>query len=328
MYLGNDLSRGRSTIYHFDASGSETAITTATRPAVTISYTVGWVAVYLNGVRLHDTDYTATTGNSITGLAALSAGDVVIIEAAHTFSVADSVPATGGTFSGNVTHSGTVAIPNVANLETAVVANTAKVSNATHTGDVTGSNALTIATNAVDIAMLSATGTASSSTFLRGDNAWEAAGGITSIEFFYPTFNVQTDEQDARDGFLVTGNAAGSDACCLSGVAPAGITSVSSMYLWWICTDAIDPAPTLQFSWNIAANGQTLEDGHSMTATTMSNVAAVEAYEIQRVDILNEAETNDFEDLIAANDAFGMRFTSTHPTVPVQFIGVAIKWSS
>ena len=52
--------------------------------------------------------FTATTGNSITGLAALAAGDVVIIEAAHVFSVANTVPATGGTFSGNVTHSGTV----------------------------------------------------------------------------------------------------------------------------------------------------------------------------------------------------------------------------
>ena len=36
MYLGNDLSTGKSTIYHFDASGSETAITTATRPNVAI----------------------------------------------------------------------------------------------------------------------------------------------------------------------------------------------------------------------------------------------------------------------------------------------------
>ena len=46
----------------------------------------------------------------------------------------------------------------------------------TLTGDVTGSGtgsfAATIATDAVDIAMLSATGTASSSTFLRGDNSW------------------------------------------------------------------------------------------------------------------------------------------------------------
>jgi len=34
----------------------------------------------------------------------------------------------------------------------------------------------------VDIATLSATGTASSSTFLRGDNAWAAAGGNTTID--------------------------------------------------------------------------------------------------------------------------------------------------
>ena len=108
MYLGNDLSRGKSTIYHFDASGGETSISTATRPAVAISYTVGWVAVYLNGVRLHDTDFASTTGTSITSLAELSAGDVVIIEAAHVFSVANTVPATGGTFSGAVVHTGAV----------------------------------------------------------------------------------------------------------------------------------------------------------------------------------------------------------------------------
>ena len=109
MYLGNDLSRGKSTLYYFDASGSETSITTATRPAVAISYTVGWVAVYLNGVSLHDTDFTATTGTSITGLSpALVSGDVVIIEASHVFSVANVVNATGGTFSGDVLHNGNV----------------------------------------------------------------------------------------------------------------------------------------------------------------------------------------------------------------------------
>jgi len=59
-------------------------------------------------------------------------------------------------------------------INTAIAANTAKVTNATHTGDVTGSGALTIAAGAVDIAMLSATGTAGSSTFLRGDNSWVA----------------------------------------------------------------------------------------------------------------------------------------------------------
>ena len=70
-------------------------------------------------------------------------------------------------------------------INTEIAANTAKVTNATHTGDVTGATALTIAADAVDIAMLSATGTASSSTFLRGDNAWSAAGGgFNSIQVF------------------------------------------------------------------------------------------------------------------------------------------------
>jgi hypothetical protein len=68
-------------------------------------------------------------------------------------------------------------------INTEITANTAKVTNATHTGDVTGATALTIATDAVDIAMLSATGTASSSTFLRGDNAWASAGGDNTPSF-------------------------------------------------------------------------------------------------------------------------------------------------
>ena len=107
MYIGNDLSRGRvETYYYTSTSGGETAITTDTS-GKTINYTVGWVAVYLNGVRLHDSDFTATSGNSITGLAALSQDDVVIIEAQHTFSSSDAVPSTGGTFSGNVSFSGT-----------------------------------------------------------------------------------------------------------------------------------------------------------------------------------------------------------------------------
>ena len=107
MYIGNDLSRGRvETYYYTSTSGGETAITTDTS-GKSINYTVGWVAVYLNGVRLHDSDFTATSGNSITGLAALTQDDVVIIEAQHTFSSSDAVPSTGGTFSGNVSFSGT-----------------------------------------------------------------------------------------------------------------------------------------------------------------------------------------------------------------------------
>jgi hypothetical protein len=54
--------------------------------------------------------------------------------------------------------------------------------NANLTGDVTSSgNATTIAVDAVDIAMLSAGGTASSSTYLRGDNQWGAVSSTESM---------------------------------------------------------------------------------------------------------------------------------------------------
>lgn len=53
------------------------------------------------------------------------------------------------------------------------------------TGDVTtveGAVATTIATDAVDIAMLSATGTAGATTFLRGDNSWQTAGSTSASD--------------------------------------------------------------------------------------------------------------------------------------------------
>ena len=86
-------------------------------------------------------------------------------------------------------------------INTEITANTAKVTNATHTGDVTGATALTIAADAVDIAMLSATGVASATTFLRGDNAWAEAGGgkvlqvvtATKVDAFTTTSTTYVD---------------------------------------------------------------------------------------------------------------------------------------
>ena len=51
-----------------------------------------------------------------------------------------------------------------------------------HSGDVVSSSdgAMTIQADAVDIAMLSATGTASSTTYLRGDNAWSTVDALPS----------------------------------------------------------------------------------------------------------------------------------------------------
>ena len=94
---------------------------------------------------------------------------------------ADTVT-TNANLTGGVTSVGnaTTVITN-ANLTgsvTSVGNATTVITNANLTGDVTSSgNATTIGTGAVDIAMLSATGSAGATTFLCGDNTWKVAGG-------------------------------------------------------------------------------------------------------------------------------------------------------
>ena len=104
-YLGQAPGQGQAEYFLFTASGSETSVTTADDGRV-VSYTVGQVSVYLNGVKLVEgsgKDYEATNGSTITSLAALTSGDVVEVVALSAFSPSDTVSsANGGTFNGNV----------------------------------------------------------------------------------------------------------------------------------------------------------------------------------------------------------------------------------
>ena len=104
-YLGQAPGQGQAEYFVFTASGSETSVTTADDGRM-VSYTVNQVSVYLNGVKLIEgsgKDFQATNGSTITGLSALTAGDVVEVVALSAFSASDTVSAAnGGTFSGNV----------------------------------------------------------------------------------------------------------------------------------------------------------------------------------------------------------------------------------
>ena len=144
-YIGNDLRSGRSEIYYYtSASGGETTITSLS-DGRSINYTVGWCTVFLNGVRMHDTDVTLTSGSSVVFGSALSAGDVVIVEASHTFSVSDSVPKSGGTFDGAVTFE-TINQPTSKNISGTLTENALYLSNAfVMTGDITVSGKTTLA---------------------------------------------------------------------------------------------------------------------------------------------------------------------------------------
>ena len=91
--------------FQFTASGSETSISGSDDNGRTLKFADGkYLDVYLNGVLLVDnTDYKTTTTNTISNLTALAANDFMEMVSYDIFSVADTVPATGGTFSGNIT---------------------------------------------------------------------------------------------------------------------------------------------------------------------------------------------------------------------------------
>jgi hypothetical protein len=77
------------------AAGGETSLSGSDDNSVTLSYTPGLEQVFLNGVLLvRGTDYTATTGTSITGLSALVASDIVSIICYAPFNVGDAVAKT------------------------------------------------------------------------------------------------------------------------------------------------------------------------------------------------------------------------------------------
>ena len=112
-YLGQAPGQGQAEYFLFTASGTETSVTTADDGRV-VSYTVGQVSVYLNGVKLVEgsgKDFQATNGSTISGLSALTASDVVEVVALSAFSPSDTVSAAnGGTFAGNVIMSGNLTV--------------------------------------------------------------------------------------------------------------------------------------------------------------------------------------------------------------------------
>ena len=146
--------------------------------------------VFIDGVR-QDTSAYGCTGTSLTFTGSVPSGtnNVQVVHMGLTQDV--GVPGDDTVTTAKIQDDAVTADKLANSINTEIAANTAKVTNATHTGDVTGATALTIAAGAVDIPMLSASGTASATTFLRGDNAWSAVDSL-------PT-------QTSKDGYtLVT----------------------------------------------------------------------------------------------------------------------------
>ena len=76
-----------------------------------LSYVAGFVEVYVNGTLLTDVvDYSASNGNSVTFLVALSIDDEVTVVSLKTFVAANMLPLSGGTLNGDLDVAGSVTV--------------------------------------------------------------------------------------------------------------------------------------------------------------------------------------------------------------------------
>ena len=91
-------------VYKYVATGGQTTFTGSDANSASLSYIGNNIIVFLNGVKLDASDFTATSGTSVVLGSGATASDELVIIAFKSFEVADTVPAsTGGTFSGNIT---------------------------------------------------------------------------------------------------------------------------------------------------------------------------------------------------------------------------------
>ena len=108
--VNSEVIRSR---YYKTASGSETSISGADDSGATITFAANAeIEVKVNGVSLvQGTDYNTSSANTVGGLSALTAGQVVEIIVYSKFTLGDTVSkADGGTFGGNIAVNGDLTV--------------------------------------------------------------------------------------------------------------------------------------------------------------------------------------------------------------------------
>ena len=107
-YIGVSPQFGVRKKHTYTATAGQTSFSGAGSEGATLSYKdSNFVAVYQNGVKLGDADYTSTSGTAIVLAQGASVSDLVEIIVFDAFSAADTVSkADGGTFDGDVTFAG------------------------------------------------------------------------------------------------------------------------------------------------------------------------------------------------------------------------------
>tara|TARA_Y100000310_G_scaffold314185_1_gene363317 strand:+ start:616 stop:1722 length:1107 start_codon:yes stop_codon:yes gene_type:complete len=175
-YIGTEPKDIRSfgrTKFDYTATQGQTAFTGADDDGKVLAFTVGQIEVYVNGILMDDSDFTTTGTGTVTLASAANLNDVVNIVSFET-NIPDSnyVPASGGTFTGNVTNSGNVTVGGTLGVTGAVTASNGL------TVDDDGATVLTVdrATNEGDIIDVQKDGTSVGSIGVSGGNNMYLSG--------------------------------------------------------------------------------------------------------------------------------------------------------
>jgi len=131
-YIGKSPSQGVRSRFQYQATAGQSSFSSTDANGLTLTYTDSlYMDVYQNGILLvPGDDYTATTGTTVVLVQSASLDDIIEMVVYDVFSVPDAVSqSAGGTFSGNVTMGGTLA----------VTGNQTNSGNVTITGDLASS---------------------------------------------------------------------------------------------------------------------------------------------------------------------------------------------
>ena len=91
-------------LFKYTATASQTAFTGADANGAILAFSGNDVDVYLNGVHLDSSDFTASNGDTITLSSGATVNDELVIRAFRAFTVTDTVSkSSGGTFAAEIT---------------------------------------------------------------------------------------------------------------------------------------------------------------------------------------------------------------------------------